>query len=885
MRSGHHGRLFPYIRRRSAAIAADVDEELSQHIAMTTDALVAQGMSRRDARREALRRFGDLDGTRRYCRHQDEEKESRMQGLLILTDLLEDLRVGARGLLRAPVLSLAIVLTVGLGIGGTAAIFAAVDAVLIRPLPYDDPGRLVRVYTDSPPFRFRFSAADWLALQAQQTSFDDLATYTDRSMTFSEGDSVVLAKGRLVSWSFFRTLGIRPALGHAFTEADGRPGRSAAVILSHGFWQSRLGARPERIGKPIRLDGADYLVSGVLPERVGPLEQGQDVFIVQSFFTPPRRGPFLYTVVARLRRDVAPSVAGQELHAINRRIFPLWKASYQDEKATWNMVDLKSQVVGDTGTTAGLALAAVALVWLIACANASNLLLARVTGRRAELAMRTALGASRGRIARFLLAESALLAAASLSVGAVLARGGIGVLQRVGPAYFPRMHEVGFSGPVVWLLCGLGVSSALMFGLIPALHGRGAREDGTLRSSQRTATATRGARRVRDILVGAQFAIVTPLLVVAALLLVTLNALRSVDIGFDGRSVLTGSIRLPPALYRDEDRVRGTWQEIESRVASLPGVTGVAFADGLPPDRVGNFNNFDLEEFPAPPGKAQPVTPWVAVTPGYFGTLGLNLLEGRLLDERDAQQDDLLSVVVDRAWAQRFFPGRSAVGKRFREGGCTTCPWTTVVGVVSEVKYDGLDKPDRGSVYWPLGGSTSRYLVVRTRQAAPAQLVPVLERTVRELAPGAALTATATIDDLASSSLERPQSLSLLLAAFAAVAGALSVIGIYAALNYYVQQHLREMSIRLALGGRRGHVVRLIVVQGMTVVAAGVAAGLALAYWTTGLMASLLFEVRATDPVVFAMTAGVLLLVAFSACLLPAIRAAAAEPATLLRQE
>lgn len=884
MREKGGGRPFWYIRRRPHTIASEVDEELDLHIEMRTDALVAQGMPRAEARREALHQFGDLDGTRRYCRRQDSGKETRMQGALMLADLLEDLRVGARGLLRTPVLALAIVATVGLGIGGTAAIFAAVDAAFLRPLPYAEPDRLARIYTDTPPFRFRFSAVDYLALQSQQTSFEGVATYTDKVMTFSDGSVAALAKGRLVSWNYFRLLGVAPELGRGFSEPDGRPGSAPGVVVSRGFWQARLGGRPESVGRPIRLDGADYTLLGVLPARVGPLEHGQDFFVVQQFETPRRRGPFLYTVVARLRAGLDRSVAAQELRAIDARLFPLWKASYQDEKATWSMVDLKAHVVGDASTRAGLALAAVALVWLIACANASNLLLARVTGRRSELGVRTALGATRGRIVRFLLAESALLAMASVAVGSALAWAGVGLLRSIGTPYFPRTQEVAFDGTLAWLLCGLGVTSALMFGLVPALHGTGGRMDDSLRSLSRTSTGSVGVRRLRRILVGSQFAIATPLLLVAALLLTSLDAMKNVDIGFDGRTVLTGSIRLPSAQYRDEARVRGTWEEIERRVASLPGVAAVAFADGLPPDDVGNFNNFDLEQFSARPGAPQPVTPWVATTPGYFRVLGLALLEGRLLDEHDAQQEDLLSVVVDRAWARRFFPRESAVGKRFHEGGCTTCPWTTVVGVVSEVKYAGLDKPDQGTVYWPLVGSLSRYLVVRTGKD-PAALVPTLERVVRDLAPGAPLTGPATIDELAARSLERPQSLSLLVGALALIALLLSVIGIYAVMSYHVQQHLREISIRVALGGSRRDVLGLIVGQGMRVVAAGVAIGLVVALWSTRLIASLLFQVGAADPVAIATTAVSLLLLALAACFVPAARAAAVEPAALLRQE
>ena len=289
-----------------------------------------------------------------------------------------------------------------------------------------------------------------------------------------------------MSWSDFGLLGIRPALGRDFSEADGRPGSPLTVIVSHGFWEARLGGRIDAVGRPIRLDGAEYMLVGVLPGRLGPPEQGQEFFVTQQVPPPARRGPFLYTVLARLRDRVDPAVAAEELHVISTRIFPIWKASYQDDKATWNFVDLTSHVVGGTSTTAGLALAAVALVWLIACANASSLLVARVASRRGELAVRAALGASRGRVVRFLLAESGLLALGSVAVGAAVAQGGLALLRGAGATYFPRMHEVAFDGPVVALLGGLAVMSGLIFGLVPAMHGTGASVDESLRSLDRT---------------------------------------------------------------------------------------------------------------------------------------------------------------------------------------------------------------------------------------------------------------------------------------------------------------------------------------------------------------------------------------------------------------
>src|SRR5215203_3037007 len=692
-------RPFWHLRRGRGGIAADVDDELAVHLDMRAEELQATGMSRDAARREALRRFGDLAGTRRYCRQQALGKENRMHRSLLLADLMDDLRISLRGLIRAPLMTAAIVITVGLGIGATTVIFSGINAAFLRPLPYPDPDRLVRIYTDAPPNKFRFSVADYLALDEQQTQFERIAGYTDTAMAFSNGSIAERVRGRVASWAYVPLLGITPAIGRPFTKADGRPGTAPSVIVSHGFWERRLGARADIVGAPIRLDGVDHLVVGVLPSTVGPLEQRLDFFVAAHWEPPPRKGPFFITVLARLRPRANPATATAELRGINKRLFPVWRSSYQDEKASWALTDLKTHVIGDVGTTAGLALGAVALVWLIACTNASNLLIARVTGRRRELAVRSALGASRQRVVRYLLAESALLGVGAAALGGALAWSGVRILRTLGAGYFPRVQEITLDGTVLWALGALTCLSALLFGLMPAVHGAGVSVDESLRSLGRSTTGNMGVRRLRRLLVGSQFAVATPLLVVAGLLLASLNELRRVDVGFDTHNLLTGGILLPATQYTDAARVDAFWDELRRDVAALPGVAGVAFADGRPPNDVDDVNNFQLEETPVLQGQSEPVAPWLAVTPEYYGVLGLSLLEGRLLTNDDEISDRPPVVVVDQAWARRFFPGGRAVGKRLRSGGCTDCPWTTVVGVVSDVKYEGLNRPNEGAVY------------------------------------------------------------------------------------------------------------------------------------------------------------------------------------------
>jgi putative ABC transport system permease protein len=807
-----------------------------------------------------------------------------MKHHISLRDTLHDLRISLRGLRRSRLMTLTVVLTVGIGIGATTAIFSAIYAALLQPLPYTDPDRLVRLYTDSPPNKFRFSAADYLALQQQQTHFEQIAAYTGRATAFSDGVVAERLQGRDVTWSYFGVLGIQPAAGRDFEPADGQPGNPLTVILSHGFWQRRLGGRLDVVGRPIRLDGLDYVVVGVLPAALGPLEQQQEFFTAAQLRPPQRKGPFLYTVVARLRDNAQASAAAAELREINRRIFPLWRSSYQDEKATWAMMPLRDFVVGDVTIVAALAFVAVSLVWLIATANASNLLVARLSSRRRELAVRTALGASRLRVLQHLLGESLLLAVGSALVGLILAWTGVRLLREFGGPYFPRTQEIALDGSALGLLIVLTAASGLLFGLIPALRASGSMED-SLKSSGRSATGSIGVRRLRKILVATQFAIATPLLIVAGLLLFSLNELQRVDLGFDTANLITGSIQLPAAQYQEAGAVAAFWSELQRRMAALPGVRRVAFADGRPPNDVGNFNNFDLEDFPAGAGDSQPVTPWVAVSPEYFDVLGLTLIEGRLLSERDGQAESVESVVVDRAWANRFFPKQSVVGKRFREGGCTTCPWTAVVGVVSAVKYAGLDRPDAGTVYWAIPPTERfRYAVIRAATNAAAVL-PSVQQVVRDMDATVPLSNVATIDDLVGRALQRPKSLSLLIGCLAAVALGLSMIGIYGVMAYYVEQHRKDICIRLALGGSPANVLAQVVGEGMSVVVAGLVIGLLAAVLCTRWVSVLLFRVSAIDGLAFGATCLALLLFALAACLVPASRAAQVEPAVVLREE
>ena len=806
-----------------------------------------------------------------------------------LRTVARDLRHSLRSLARTPVLTATIVLTVGLGIGATTAIFSVIDAVLIRPLPYANAHRLYRIYTDSPPNRWPFSVADYLALDEQQTSFDGIAAYWTRTFTFNRDDIAERVSGMFVSWTYFPLLGVSPLHGRGFDRSDAVPGTDNRVIVSHRFWNRHLDGNPGAVGDPIRLNGGNYTVVGVLPPVVGPLEHDRDLFVVARFEPPPRKGPFFIRAIARISDAATPAAAADELRAINRRMFPVWQASYQDQRASWRMLDLKEFIVGDVGVTLTIVLGAVGFVLLIASTNAANLLVARATHRSRELAVRAALGASRSRLLQHLVSESLLLAVCGALLGIVLTWSGIKLVTTFGTDFIPRTSEIGLNSSVIWFLATLTAGSAALFGLIPALHSSNPRFDLAWRSGGRRATAGRGARRLRRTLVVSQFAVAAPLLIGAGLLMGSLAKLRRVDPGFDTGGILTAAISLPAGAYPDSSAIRAFWDAAHTGIATLPGVRSVAFADGRPTNAVATINNFDLLDDPTPPNESQPATPWVAVTPEYFELLSLPALEGRLFDERDTRAGFATPVaVVDQAWARRFFPDESAVGRQFLSGGCTgeQCPRWTVVGVVSDVKHMGLDSEDEGTVYYPIPPTAFRfrYLFVRT-EVDPITLTPSIRQIVRELDPTLPLANLATMDQLVANSLEEPRYLTILVSTFASVALLLSVIGIYGVMSYFVQQHMRDIGIRIALGGGPSNVLAMVVRNGMRLVAVGTALGVVAALALTRYMSTLLFEVGATDAMTFGVVSLGMLGTAAIACLVPARRAAGLDPATTLREE
>jgi predicted permease len=798
--------------------------------------------------------------------------------------------LSVRTLSRAPSLTAAIGLTVGVGIGGCTAIFAVVDALFLRPLPYPDADRLVWIYTDSPPNQWPFSVVDFQALQEQQTSFEAVGAYNRNTRTYVTPDGAELITTIEGTPGLFDLLGIPLLSGRTPSTADGAPQALATTLVTRGFASRYLGSTvpdgQDVLGSTVRLDGEEHSVIGVLPASPGPLARGSEVFPTLRAQPPERKGPFFLQVFGRLRHDVGAAQASEELRAINARLFPVWADSYQDERASWGMRDLAETLRGDSGRLLTILMGAVAMLLLVAVANAANLLLARVTARRREIAVRKALGATRAQVASHLLTESMLLALAGVGIGLLLARGCIAILPTVAGSYIPRLAEVHLDGTVLGFACALALGCGLLFGLIPTLHGiGGAHIAHGLRSGSRTSTQTAREQRLQRLLVAAQLTVVVPLLAGAGLLLTSFVNLQGTDPGFAAENLVSMRVSPSQAAFPDPETRNQFWTGVLDRISSLPEVAEVGLASGRPPREASTINNFDLEDQPTAPGQSQPSVPWILANPQYFETLGVPLLAGRMFEELDRDYEPEVAM-VDAVWAERFFPGEDVVGRRFRHGGCTDCAWTTVVGVVGEVPYLGLGGEGSGAVYQPDPErfSSAPFVFVRTR-AEPDQIVSTLRAEVSQVDPSTPLTQIQTGEALLQGSLAQPRHLMLLLVTFSGVALALAIVGLYGITAYSVQQRRADIAVRLALGGSPSAVLRMVLRQGMALAVVGLVAGTIAAAGLTRVMATLLYEVSPRDPITLMGVAVLMLSVSAVACAIPGRRAVRLDPSSALRED
>ncbi len=808
----------------------------------------------------------------------------------MFSGLRADVVPALRSFVRTPALALTVVLTVGLGMGGTTVMLAVVRAVLLRPLPYARADRLVRIYHAVQGNRFPLSVVGYQAIEAQQTRFDSVAAWTNREFTWSGRDASERVRAKAVTAGYFPLLGVTPALGRTFRNDETAPGGPRRVLLSHGFWQRALGGAPDVIGRSIRLDGEDYAVIGVLPRNAGPLDASFDVFPALQLQPPARRGPFFLTVVARLRPGINVPAAQVELRAIDRHIFMQWKGSWQDSTSTFGIMGLDTFVVGRYRARLYILLGAALFVLLMASANAAALLVARTAQRQTELAARAALGASRARLTRLLITESSVLGLTGAALGLGLAGGALRWLQHLPPNVLPRAGEIALDATVPGSAALLALGSILLFGVLPALerHGPGGPIAQTLRAGAR-GSGTRSAHNTRSLLAGAQFAVAVPLLAGAGLLLNSFMRLASVDPGFATDHLLT--LALPRAGSRYASADSGAFhRELIERVRALPGVLSAGVNNGRPPAEATDINNFELLDQPVPPGAAQPVATWLVASPGYFEALHIPLIAGRMFNAHDTR-GVTTAVLVDQTWARHFYPRGSPIGKRLYEGGCNQpdCDVPTIVGVVGDIRFNGLDNAQNsvtGTIYVPesqwLPGST--YLFVRTA-GDPLALLQAVRGVVHELDSSVPIVDVATGDELIRRALAAPRNLTAAVAAFSTVALLLAVIGIYGTMAGYVAERRRDIGIRMALGGRPNSVLGLVLARGMAPVLAGAGLGMLLALALTRFLSGMLYDVHARDPLTFLAIVAMLVVTAAAACLIPASRAARLDPVQTLRSD
>ncbi|HKQ98110.1 MAG TPA: ABC transporter permease [Candidatus Polarisedimenticolia bacterium] len=809
----------------------------------------------------------------------------------MLDGLRHDFRYGLRLLLRNPGLSAAALLALALGIGANTAIFSVVDAVLLRPLPYADPDHLYALFQtrdDEPNDHDSLSEDDVVELTESGGTTLAVAAYYTPSGGFALAGSGEPERvfGTSVTTAIFDVLGARPAIGRGFVAGDGVAGAPGVVVLSDALWRRRFAADPSIVGKPVVVDAQPVTVVGVMPPAFRfPRNNVADLYSVLRPVRSEARPPYYIRAIARPRAGASDGEVQAVLESAARRTrerFPDAPGGF-----VFRVGPLRDELIGTVGPALYVLLGAVALVLLIATANIANLLLARATARRGEMAVRAALGASRFRLTRQLLTESLILAGAGGFLGVILAVWGTDLLVALGPQTLPRVEEIGIAPMVLLYTALITIVSGLLCGVAPAFQvGRGELTS-ALASSGRGQTDT-GGRRIRNVLVAGEFALAVMLLGGAGLLLRSFERLTAVDPGVRTEGVLTASLSLPQARYADGPARVAFFNRALDAVRALPGVEAAAFSMAVPPDRLVMTNPFTIDGRVPANRQALPAMPHVLVTPEYFKTLDIPLTAGRSFTAADADGAPGV-VIINDVFARKFFSGEDPIGHRLMLGDYDPDgAKATIVGVVADVKYSGLDETPRPTMYttYAQGGSwwPTMYLIVRTSLPPEAQ-APAVRAAIGTLDPALPVSDLQALRTLVGQSVAEPRFRATLLGMFAAVALLLAAIGIYGILTYAVGRRTREIGLRMALGAARGDVVALVLRQGMALAGAGTLIGILGALGLSRLLSGLLFGVSPADPVTFAGVAFVMVAVAFAACWIPARRAAAVDPMVALRSE
>jgi putative ABC transport system permease protein len=864
-------RLRALFRRR--AVESELRDELEAHVAHSTQQLVALGLLRSEAERRARVELGGLEPVKEACRD--------ARGVAPLEAAVQDVRYATRALLARPTFTIVAVSTLALGLGLNAAVFTAVRSVLLRPLPFHEPHRLVRIGPDR-----TISNAELLAFQSRLRSFDHVAAFSPGWGVYvsGRGEPSHLEAAR-VSTNFFATLGVAPALGRDFRPGESSAGAWNVVMLSDDTWRTRYAADRDIIGRTLNIDGIAHVVVGIMPRGFSAFTAPVQIWLPlqidpsSQFFTGQSA-----LGLGRLRAGASAHRAMTELASLVPSIRTQFAFS-DDYGRGLRLMDLRESISGSARGPLLAVFGATALIVLIAGANVGTLLLLRGAGREREIVLRGALGASRGRIVRLLLSESLVLslggAGLGLAAGALATR----LMPRLLPAAFPRRDEIGMDAGVAIAVIAIALLVGLLFGIAPALLAGRLDAQTALRGGRTGDGGSRRGARLRSGLVVAEVALALVLSIGAGLMLRTVWRLYAVDIGFRADHVLT--LRLEPDRARVSDpRQRPAYYgEILRRISEIPGVTNVGGSHHLPLSGFNWSGRIEIERRPQPETADLPRTTWRVVVGDYFETMGIPLMRGRLFDGRDTR-DAPPVVMINDVMARRLWPDRDPLGERIRVGSGTRNDWATIVGIVGNVRFNALDAPIGNEMYRPILQQSQifTHLAVRTR-GDPLAALPAVRTAVRSVDAGAAISEVAPLADLVDRSIGERRAVTQLLMIFALVGAALGVMGIHGVVAFAVTQRTRELGIRAALGAQRRAIVLMLVSQGARLALAGIALGCIASVAASRSLSSLLFGVSASDPLTYAGLACGMVVVMLVASYIPARRALRIDPVIALRTE
>jgi putative ABC transport system permease protein len=860
-------RLFSRARVRN-----ELDEEIRYHLEREIHKNMLAGMDEAEAVRRARITFGGVENIR--------EQVSDESGVRWLEDFFQDVRYGLRGLRRAPVFTAAALISLGVGIGANTAAFSVVNGVLLSPLPYPEQDRLHAIRVEWPTFSGPLSNADFLGLDEQVESFTAIVGYSTYGLTLATPDGPQIVQGAWVTSGMNEVFGVNPAIGRGFRRDD-----ELVALVSHEFWQGYLAGSDRVLGTALELDEQRHTVIGVMPPGFNlPGHQDGDVWVIRPITEPERRGPFYIRAIARLASGPDASVATAQLQSLEASINDRHPSTTE---WSYSLTPLKEVVVGEVATTLLMLFAVVGCVLLIAVANVINLVLARGTSRSHEVAMRSALGSSRGRLVRQLATESAVLGVLGAVVGLTLAWLVTDLLVAGGSVLVPRVEEVGINGTVTAFALSIGILAGLVTGMIPAITLRLPRLNETLKQGGRAGTSARSRGRMRNTLVVAEFALALTVLVSSVLLVKSMLRLQTADLGVRTDGVVTFRLQMPSDPYDETDAARTFFGELEQRLTALPGVTSVAFSSSLPPDRITMTNNYTVMGDEPAPGQGQPTAEWILASERYFETMGIPLLRGRGFTSSDREGQPRV-VIVNQAFVREHFPGRDPLYGRVQSGNWDPeGEWRDIVGVVGDVVYSGTANGAEPTVYTAHSqslGWNSPFVVVRTNRADAASAAQVQD-VLRAVDPRMPLRQYVALDQLVANATAADRFRSLLVAILAAIALIMAATGIYGVMSYHVGTRQRETAIRRALGARGTRLIGDVLKQGLVLAALGSVLGVIGAVALARTFRALLFDINPTDVATYTAAVVLLVVVAQLACRIPSIRATRVDPLATLREE